>query len=373
MEKIKRMWKKSTNYKKALILFIILLIILSFTFFIYVYKTMLEYENSGVSNYIKNQFKSGDIINELDLDDFDKSKYETSNSSAKKGLKSLAKDGELQVEKKKGSTDYTYNVYSSGALLATVTLEKTGSHSKMLILTIDEWKVKDVSSNFERGIYYYDIILPSDYKLYINNKEVKDSYKETDYQGLEKVTEYVSIAKTKTYTLDNFITKPDIVIKDDNGKKVDYKVKDNKIEISKEFKKYDTYQSALKDLDGEIDILSLARNWSLFLTDDLKGSYHGLNILTPYLINGSSMYEMAYNWAHNVDITFVSRHSLKNPTFTGEEVKNCTVYNKNAFSCEVTLEKNMLVNGQDKVDKMHDYFYFVKYEGSWKLVDMKSI
>ena len=373
MGKLKSRWNKKSNYKKALILFCILLSILTLTFMIYVYSTMVEYENNEVTNYIKNQFKSGKITNELDIKDFEKNKYETNNASVKSGLKSLCKDSDLQVEKKKGSKDFTYNVYSNGALLASVTLEKTGSHSKMLILTIDEWKVKDIESSFERGIYFYDIVLPSDYKMYINNKEVTDQYKETDYQGLEKLTEYVSVAKTKTYTLDNFISKPEIVIKNADGKKVDYKIKDNKIEIKKEFKKYNTYEEAKKHLDGEIDIMTLARNWSLFLTDDLSGAWHGLNQLTPYLIDGSDMYKMAYNWAHNVDITFVSKHSLKNPTFTNEELKNCTVYNKEAFNCEVSLEKNMLVGGKDKVDKMHDYLYFVKYEGSWKLVDMKSI
>jgi len=59
--------------------------------------------------------------------------------------------------------------------------------------------------------------------------------------------------------------------------------------------------------------------------------------------------------------------------FTNEEVKNCIIYNENAFSCEVTLEKNMVVSGKDKVDEMNDRLYFVYYNGGYKLVDMKSI
>ena len=373
MRSFKKRWKRYSNYKKSMILFCILLLILTLTFMVYVYSTMIEYENNEVTNYIKNEFRSGKITDNLDIEEFDKSKYETSNSSIRKGLKNLCKNSNLVVEKKKGSKDYTYNVYSNDALLATVTLEKKDSYKKMLILTIDKWEIKNIESNFERGIFYYDIVLPSDYKLYINNIEVTDSYEETDYQGLEKVTKYVSIAKTKTYKLDNFISNAKIVIKDESGNKVDYKLKDNKIEITKEFITYDSYEDALKKIDGEVDIMSLAEDWSLFLTDDLGGSWHGLSKLTPYLILDSDIYNMAYNWAHNVDITFVSRHTLKNPTFTNESVKNCTVYNKSAFRCEVTLEKNMIVNGQDKVDKMHDYFYFVKYEDTWKLVDMKSI
>ena len=85
------------------------------------------------------------------------------------------------------------------------------------------------------------------------------------------------------------------------------------------------------------------------------------------------MYEMAWGWATQVDITFVSNHRLKNPVFTNEKLENFIIYNDNAFSVEVTLEKNMIVNGEDKVDKMHDRLYFIYYEGSYKLVDMKSI
>ena len=54
-------------------------------------------------------------------------------------------------------------------------------------------------------------------------------------------------------------------------------------------------------------------------------------------------------------------------------MKICTVYNENAFNCEVYLEKNMSVNGKDKVDIMHDYLYFIFYENSWKLADMKAV
>ena len=73
------------------------------------------------------------------------------------------------------------------------------------------------------------------------------------------------------------------------------------------------------------------------------------------------------------DITFVSSHRLKNPIFTNEEVKNFIIYNDNAFSCEVYLEKNMIVSGKDKVDIMHDRLYFIYYEDGYKLVNMESI
>ena len=43
-----------------------------------------------------------------------------------------------------------------------------------------------------------------------------------------------------------------------------------------------------------------------------------------------------------------------------------------AFSCEIYLEKNMIVNGKDQLDVMHDYIYFIKDNGVWKVVNIKA-
>lgn len=373
MGKFRKRWKRKSLYKKSMIIFIVLLIICTLVFLGYVTNTMIEYENSQVNNHIKKLVTSGELAKNIDIKDYDVNKYDKSKNSAEEGLKELLKSSDVKIEKSNLKKGNSYDLYIEDALIAIVTLKKTGSHSKMLILTIDEWEVENIETNFDRGIYYYDVNIPKSYKLYINDKEVKDSYEESDIEGLENLTKYIEINKTRIYKLDNFVSKPEIVIKDNKDKKIDYKLKNNKIEITKEFKKYDSYDEVKKELNGEIDVLKLAKNWSLFLTDDLKGPWHGFTLLTPYLINESYMYQMAYNWSHNVDITFVSSHSLKNPVFTNEKVKNCTVYNENAFSCEVYLEKNMIVNGQDKTDIMHDYLYFINYEGGWKLVDMKAV
>ena len=62
------------------------------------------------------------------------------------------------------------------------------------------------------------------------------------------------------------------------------------------------------------------------------------------------MYDLAYRWSHGEDIRFVSNHRLKNPVFTNERVEDFIIYNDLSFSCEVHLEKNMVVSGKTKVD-----------------------
>lgn len=376
--KIVSRWKRKSTYKKALSIFTLLLVVLGIAFLIYVYKSMVVYERNLVDNYIKYLCESGKIGSEISDNEFEISKYEVKNASIKDGLKKLLKSKDITYKKNsKLSTEgiYAYDIYNKDLKIATVELKEKNSYTKMAILTITEWDVVNIDTDFKNGIYSYEISIPSDYKLYINNIEVSDGdiLETGDVKGLERLTEHVSIAPSNTYNITNLVYEPKIIIKDKDGNNVSYKAKDNKIVISPKFKEYKTFDEMKSTLKESFDVLKLAEDWSLFLTDDLNGSYHGFNKLTPYLIDGTYMYKMAYNWSHNVDITFVSNHRLKNPVFTNESVEDCIAYNDLAFSCVVKLEKNMIVNREDKVDKMNDRLYFIYYNNGYKLVDMEAI
>ncbi len=377
--KIVGKWERASLYKKSMIIFSTVLVVLGISFLIYVYKSMVLYENNLVDNYISYLASSGKLSKDISGDLFEVSKYEKKNAKITDGIKKIYKSDELVTRKntKLSQGDlYAYDLKLNDNVITTVTFKSVDSYTRMAILKINEWEVEDIKTNFDNGIYHYEINIPANYKLYINDIEVdsKDITKEGDIEGMERLTNYIEIQKSKTYTINNLVYEPVIKILDEFSKEVKYEVKDGKITVAKDFKEYAKFDDLKKELKTDFDVLKLAENWSLFLTDDLKGgSYHGFTLLTPYLVKDSYMYEMAYNWSHNVDITFVSSHTLKNPTFTKEEVKNCVVYNENAFSCEVYLEKNMRVSGKDKVDVMHDRLYFIYYEGGYKLVDMKAI
>ena len=125
--------------------------------------------------------------------------------------------------------------------------------------------------------------------------------------------------------------------------------------------------------DG-FDPIKFAENWSLFMTADLDGPRWGFYTLTPNLIEGTQMYNKAYSWATLVDIQFTSIHTLDKEPFTNEKISNITIYNENAFSVEVYLEKNMTLNdGQKRVDKLHDIYSYVYYDGAYRLMAMKSV
>ena len=375
MAKLFRKWQRKSLYKKSLILYTLLLLVCGFFILTYVYNSMVLYERNLVDNYIKYLATSGKLTEDVKDDLFKVSKYEKSNAKISDGIKKLYKSDDLKIKKNtKLSKDkvYAYDLYNNDKLISTVSIKSVKSYKRMAILTIDEWDVVDYQNYFDKGIYAYEIKVPENYTVKINGNTLSndDITKQGDVEGLERLTEYIEIEKSKTYEVNNLVYKPDIKILDENNKEVKFAEKDNKINVTKEFKEVKTLEDAKSYIKDDFDILKLAENWSLYLTNDLGG---GLSTLMPYLIKDSYYYTMAYNWSRNIDRTFVSSHRLKNPVFTNEVVEDFIIYNDNAFSCKVYLEKNMVVSGKDKQDIMNDRLYFIYYEGGYKLVNMESI
>ena len=375
MAKLFRKWHKKSLYKKSLMLFTLFLLVCGFFIIVYVYNSMVLYERNLVDNYIKYLATSGKLTEDVKDDLFTVSKYEKSNAKISDGIKKLYKSDDLEIKKNiKLSKDevYAYDLYNNDKLISTVSIKSVNSYKRMAILTIDEWDVVNYQNYFDKGIYAYEIKVPSNYTVKVNGNTLSndDVTKEGDVEGLDRLTEYVEIEKSKTYEVNNLVYKPEIKILDENNKEVDYTEEDNKINVTKEFKEIKTLEDAKNYIKDDFDILKFAENWSLYLTNDLSG---GLSTLMPYLIKDSYYYTMAYNWSRNVDRTFVSSHRLKNPVFTNEVVEDFIIYNDNAFSCKVYLEKNMVVSGKDKQDIMNDRLYFIYYEGGYKLVNMEAI
>ena len=341
--------KRLSVYIKSLIIFAIVLFVLGGMFLGYVYRSLVIYEDNLIENIMNTMLKDGSLAEKFD-GNFTISSYEK-NKDIKKSLKELYKSDSIKYKlDKSASTDelYVYNIFNEDNLITKVSLKLEKKETKMALLTVNHWKIDDISYNFENGFYCYDILIPSNYELKINGESVKeeDVVTETIDKKLDRVSQYTTIPKTKQIVINNLLSKPDIEI------------------INNDLK---------KTLKADIDVLKLAENWSLFLTNDLKGGTRGLQTLSPYLIKDSYMYNMAHGWATGIDITFVSRHYLLNPVFTDEGIENCTIYNDDTFSCEVKLKKNMkLYTGVSKIDELHDDLFFVYYENGYKLVDMQS-
>ena len=371
----KRRKKKMSLYKKSLTVFALILLILSEAALIYVSTSLKEYENGNIDNYmsslIKDMKKSANnknIQKYLSYNNIE-SIYEKT-SSFEEGYKQLFNDSKITY---KESNKNTYDIYADENIIASVTLNSKPMH-RLGLLSYNKYDISKIETYSKNGIYSAEVYVNSNYDLYINDVKVS----EDDLVSKEEIKEYseaydkISLPYQNHYKITNLTKKPKITVKD----------KENSVNVTNEnsiyyaldyFNTNDSEKAFEKLTNKDFDPLEFAKKWSLFLTADLGGERYGLYKLTPNLIEGTSIYKRAYNWATQVDITFTSLHTLDNETFTNIKVDNYVVYNELAFSVDIYLEKNMtLINGEKRVDVINDTFYFAYYDGAYRLISMKA-
>lgn len=96
--------------------------------------------------------------------------------------------------------------------------------------------------------------------------------------------------------------------------------------------------------------------------------------MQKFILPESNHYKVAKAYANSVDKTFISIHSLPNPPFTENKVKNFCQITEDSFSVEISFVKHMQLGGGKAItDTMNDTFYFVKKDGDWFLAGMKEV
>ena len=367
---------KMTGYKKSLLIWFLLLLIASEACLIYVSTTLKMYEKGNIEGYMtslikdmKTASKVGNINKYLSYNKVE-SKYEK-NSSFEEGYKELFSESKLSY--KKNDKESTYDIYADDTMIASVTLDSKKVR-RLGILSFEEYSIKEIETYSKNGIYNIDVYVNSNYDLYINDIKVSDD----DLLSKEEIKEYsevydkVDLPYENHYKITNLTKKPKIKVMNGNDEVKVTNEKSNYYGVT--YFKTDDKDAVFEKLTNkDYDPLTFAKNWSLFLTADLPGERYGLYTLTPNLVEGTALYKRAYSWATNVDITFTSMHTLDKDTFTNVKMNGFTVYNANAFSVDIYLEKNMtLVNGEKRVDTLNDTFYYAYIDGAYRLITMKS-
>lgn len=367
---------KMTGYKKSLLIWFLLLLIASEACLIYVSTTLKMYEKGNIEGYMtslikdmKTASKVGNINKYLSYNKVE-SKYEK-NSSFEEGYKELFNESKLSY--KKNDKESTYDIYADDTMIASVTLDSKKVR-RLGILSFEEYSIKEIETYSKNGIYNIDVYVNSNYDLYINDIKVSDD----DLLSKEEIKEYsevydkVDLPYENHYKITNLTKKPKIKVMSGNDEIKVTNEKSTYYGVS--YFKTDNKDAAFAKLTNkDYDPLTFAKNWSLFLTADLPGERYGLYTLTPNLVEGTALYKRAYSWATNVDITFTSMHTLDKDTFTNVKMNGFTVYNENAFSVDIYLEKNMtLVNGEKRIDTLNDTFYYAYIDGAYRLITMKS-
>lgn len=387
--------KKKSIFKKFLIIYVIILVVLMLAFLIYVADSLIKYENNQVENYMENVLcklkeasKNNKIENYIDTSKISISKYEKSSVSVNEGFNELLNTKNITYKLNDNSTESEnpiYDIYANKEKILEINLNGTKKQNRLGLLTFNAWKIKSVENKMENGLYTCNILVPNNCKVYINDKILTEDniIEKVQNEGLTQISKYIDIPYIVKYEVTNLLKNPDVKILDENGNELEYTKKENEISKQLDFISVDTLQEAKEYLKEEIDILKVAKDWSLYLTDDLEGRLHGYYNISKYLIDDSNIEKFAYNWATGEDITFVSSHILLNPAFTNEKISNFEIYDENAFSCEVYLQKNLKLKSGGKIieDKMNEKMYFVYIDETedevdnptWKLVNMQSV
>lgn len=356
---------KKSIFKKSLLIYFLVLIILTIVFLGYVYFTLKTYEANELNNFLENYIAS--------IDDETLKKYLKDANLSEDNLEAYKKQLNSENLKLQKKSEDVFEATLNKQPILTIETEVVKDVTKLGLFTYQERKIVNVKPNLSRGLYFVDVTIPSNYKLYVNDKLITDQYTEENYLEVAFLNEYEVMPKVRKYTVNNLVEKADVRVEDFKGNEVElinnndvYSLKNNYIESP-------NYEDASKYLDGEVNVLDIAHTWSLFLSRDLKGTRYGLNTVNEFLIPYTNLYKMAYNWATNIDIRFISKHTLKNPIWTNEKVSNFKIYSDKVFSCDVYTEKNMIVKNKDQVDVMNDTLYFVKVDNEWKLLEIKSV
>ena len=386
---------KKSIFKKFLIIYVIILAALMLVFLGYVADSLIKYEKNQIDNYIeatinnlKKASKNNKIEKHIDISKIKTSKFENTNVSINQGFYELFNTQNITYKLNETSTNDQkpiYDIYAGEEKILELTLNGKQKENRLGLLTFNVWKTENIEPKMENGLYTCNILVPNNLKVLVNGKELTEEQitEKVQNEGLAQISKYVNIPYIVKYEVTELLKKPEVKLLDQNGNEVKYTQEGNTISKELEFISVATEAEAKQKINGEIDALKIAKDWSLYLTDDLEGRLHGYYNISKYLIDDSDIEKFAYSWATGVDITFVSSHTLLNPTFTNEELSNFEIYNENAFSCEVYLQKNLkLKSGGKKIeDKMNDRMYFAYYDETddgkdnpeWKLVNMQAV
>lgn len=382
---------KISRFTKFLMIYILVLVLITIIAIIYSNNILIKYEENQIDNYMQgvianlkkyaSEDELGKYINKINVNE---NEFESNDVSIEKELNELFKFAtNIKYEISEISKDEInpiYDVYVNDYKILEVGLDGSNTETRLILLTFSNWNVSYINVEAEKGFLDFEISVPSNYEVYVNDKKLTEKQIVTSNfdSGLVEISKYVEIPYLIKYEINGLIMKPKYKIIDKNGNEV----REQNITIYNEPQKYATLEEAKKQINDIPDIIKIAEDWSLFLSNDLNGSTNGFYTISQYLVKDSYLYNYAYKWATNIDITFISRHTLKNPAFTNEQISNFTIYNDKAFSCDIYLDKNMrIANGKDLVDNMNERMYFAYYDDTndginnplWKLVNMQSI
>lgn len=244
-------------------------------------------------------------------------------------------------------------------------------------------KISDLFGNtvsYDGGNYldltYFSVTAPGNYSITVEGASVPEEARGmVENTSLDIIREYdPSVPEYYNYCIAVLKKDAAVEIKDLFGEPVAYDKQAAVLDLTESNGRSDIPD----DIAAEVDVLGIAKRWSLFMTVDLEGASYGFYNISKDLIAGSPLHDSARRWVSSIDITFTSIHTLGDPPFSKESATNFTRLSENSFYVDVSLVKDMYVRGSLVPEPLDNRLYFVKYDDTadgidnptWKLADM---
>ena len=432
---------KKVSFKKAYGTFLLVMLVLAVASVLYIRNLLVKYEASQPERKVEEQIellsdaamygKIDTVLSFEGYDPGDEQQKQTDISILTQKLRSAV----LSYEEQPSVNGVVYNIISGNEILARVTLESVETKTRLIVFNFETWEVrslepaiidKDIelplsvgiklngealqgTKNTETGMmtysicsltspeltlydvagnetkfdsskkvntYAYKISAPSNYTVYANEQAVaSDVATSAPIADYEYVYEYCpQMPKQLTYDLYFLSNDVSFRVTDILGAEVPFEIENRTATIEGQ----SSESNLPEDIKSQIDVLDAAQQWSLFMTDDLKGKNHGYATMNKLLIDDSYLQEVAWKWATGIDITFTSVHKLGADPFVDEEITDFVRYSDKCFSCTVRFKKHMILAGNMTVmDPMDSTFYFVNIAEAgkdpiWLIADIRE-
>ncbi len=216
---------------------------------------------------------------------------------------------------------------------------------------------------------YKTILTPEDYNVTIDGKPLAESeMTESVDEEYDLLKDLVKNLPTQTKNTVAILKKDaNITVTDAAGNAINFDRDKSHIDLTDS---RPTLDSLPKDVSDKVDVLKTAQSWSLFMSNDLS-----FQNMAKLMLPNSYQYDVAKRYSTSVDKSFFSKHTLLDPAFTDNEVKNFVWITDDSFSVDISFVKHMhLTNTNKKVDDaMNDRFYFVLKNNKWLLAGLKEV
>lgn len=359
--------------------------------FFYVRATMLEYERNSPENYVvwlaESASGSSELGSYLEKYNFSDNRYGDA-KERKERFYSTVKAAKLEAKPAPGSHSSlapVYEITADGKPFLNIAISETGSHTKLGIMSLSDWDIdhcimRDPASSAmpklsEDKNLDISLVMPSDFTLLTDGVQtaLPEGATETALSDFEYIAKYVSAPKGVSFELSDLYFEPSLAALNNAGEELVFDVGANGVYSVKA--DYAASPEAKALAESVCDPLAIGKTWSRFMTDDVGGAHHGRDTVIKEcrLLKGTGLYELALRWSSNVDISFVSGHSLD--SWSNESETNYIQYNDELFSCDVYFEKNMTIKRGvgPRTDVFSNRMFFGKVNGGWYLLDMISL